>query len=193
MMTQSHLLITALVADRARRAGVRVRTWAALLGSVAPDLPLALLTGWFVVWRRQPGAEWFGTPYDDYFFGDPLWVVSHNILHAPLILAVVFLTGQWLSSRGQALGAATRWFAAGAAAHTLIDVFTHRHDGPLLLFPLDWSFRVQAPVSYWDPRYGGAVFFRFEIALDLLIAAYFLVVFARRVRRAGVRAGACES
>lgn len=186
MMTPSHLLVTGLVAHRLRRGGVRVAVAATLVGSVAPDLPLALLTLWFLARARPAGGEWFGELYDAYFFHEPVWIISHNILHAPLILGVLFLVGALLVARQRRVGDAVRWFAAGAAGHTLVDVFTHRHDGPLLLFPLEWSFRIQAPVSYWDPNYGGDVFFRFELAADLLIVGYFLfVLWGRRRAPAG--------
>jgi len=174
MMTQTHVLIAGLVVARVERARTRARAAAVLLGALAPDLPLLLLTVWYTAVRRPTGGDWFGMAYDRYFFHEPLWIVSHNILHAPLILAVLFAAGH--AARDRRAGDALRWFAGSAAGHTLVDVFTHRGDGPLLLFPFDWSYRVQAPVSYWDPRYGGDVFFRFELGLDLLIVAYLVTV-----------------
>lgn len=181
MMTQTHVLIAGFVVERVGRAQTRVRAAAVLLGALVPDLPLLLLTIWYVSLRRPAGGDWFGVAYDRYFFHEPLWIVSHNIFHAPLILAVLFAVGH--AARDRRLGDALRWFAGSAAGHTLIDVFTHREDGPLLLFPFDWSFRVQAPVSYWDPRYGGDVFFPLELGLDILIIAYLAAVLWRRERR----------
>lgn len=182
-MTQSHLLIAGLGAHGLRRSGVRVRTGAVLMGAVLPDVPLILLTAWFALApgraARVGGGDVFGPLYDRYFFEDPLWIVTHNALHAPILLVLVFAAGLALHRRGHWSGAATCWFAASAALHTLIDVGTHRDDGPLLLFPLDWSLRVHAPISYWDPRYGGSVFFRLELALDLLILAYFAAIYLR--------------
>lgn len=185
-MTQTHVLLTALAVERAGRAGLQVRGASAVFGSLAPDLPLLLLTLWYAVVVRPPGAQVFAEAYDAYFFQDPLWIVSHNLLHAPLVLAALFAFGHALRSGGRGAGGALRWFVAGAAGHTLIDVFTHRGDGPLLLFPFDWSFRFMAPVSYWDPRHGGNVVFPLEVALNVVIVAYFTLLLRRRRRGTGV-------
>jgi hypothetical protein len=182
-MTQSHLLVTGFATHRLRRSGVPVRTGAVLWGAVLPDVPLFVLTAWFflVPRRAAPAGGWdvFGALYDRYFFAEPLWIVAHNTLHAPLILALLFAAGVVLHRRGSGWGTAASWFAVSAALHTLMDVGTHREDGPLLLFPLDWTFRVRGPVSYWDPRYGGDVFFGLELGLDLIMVAYFVAVYVR--------------
>lgn len=161
----------------------RLRAGAALAGSFAPDVPLFMLTGWYLLMARSPGGPWFGEAYDQYFFDDPLWIIAHNFLHAPLILAALFALGYVRRLRDGGAGRALWWFSGAAAGHTLIDVFTHRHDGPLLLFPFDWSFRVQAPVSYWDPRYGGDLFFPLEVGFSLLIVVYLAAAAVRRHRR----------
>lgn len=195
MMTQSHFLVTAFVAHRCRKAGQPVRMGVALLGSVLPDLPLALLTVWFFAVPRaaEPAVagDPFGELYDRYFFNEPVWIVAHNMLHAPLILAALFGVGWLISRRGRPWGVTLCWFAAAAAFHTIIDVFTHHNDGPLLLFPFDWSLRAQAPISYWDPSHGGAIFSIFETGLDLAIIGYFLIVWIawRRSRETPSLAG----
>lgn len=195
MQTYSHFLVTALVGDRLRRRR-RVAFRALLAGGVLADVPLFLLTAWYAVRRTwlEPGAAtgpFFGAAYDRLFFHDPLWVVSHNLLHAPLILAAVALAG-WLlwrrdgdRSRGWGFGAL--WFSAGAALHTLIDVLTHHADGPLLFFPLDWSVRFQSPVSYWNPAHHAAVVGSVEHLLDAAVLVYFAWIWLRRRRETARR------
>lgn len=175
MMTQSHVLVTAFLGDRLHRRGVSVRRWAFALGGLAPDLPLIVLTLGYLTWRRfaEPlpsGEPLFGAAYDALYFGNPFWIVLTSLFHAPVMIALYAWYGRrsgrpWLW-----------WLAMGCALHTAIDVFTHRGDGPLLLFPFDWSYRYPAPVSYWDPAHGGATFALYENLLDVAIVGYFAVL-----------------
>jgi hypothetical protein len=175
MMTQSHFLITAFLGDRLGRRGVQVRLRGFLLGSLIPDLPLTILTfgyfayrAWFVA--LPAGEHIFGPSYDALYFSNPLWVFWTSLFHAPLVIAVMALVG---ARTGRP---ALYWFALGCGLHSLIDIFTHHNDGPLVFFPFNWSYRFPAPVSYWHPAYGGRTFALFENALDLLILVYFVAV-----------------
>ncbi|MCB0077474.1 MAG: DUF4184 family protein [Anaerolineales bacterium] len=175
MQTYSHFIITAgLKRVAARRRWLPVRGRAFLLGSVLPDLPLLLLTLWYfadIRWLRpeMADAQLFGAWYDDLFFNNLLWIVSHNLFHAPLIILSLGLIGWRGWKQGRGWGLALLWFAMGCGLHSLIDIFTHHHDGPLLLFPFDLSLRFQSPVSYWDPRHYGRLFAPLEHLLDVVL------------------------
>lgn len=67
------------------------------------------------------------------------------------------------------------WLAVGTQTHTLIDMVTHHSDGPLLFFPLNWSYRFPAPISYWEADYYGPVVIVVETVVNLLILGYFLL------------------
>lgn len=195
MQTYSHLLITAIAGDRLEKRGVAVSKKALLIGAVLPDLALITLTVGFVVYYRAiaphtyPDATLFGEVYDEYFFHHPLWVISHNFFHAPLILVVLMGIGYWGAQRGARWGRWLFWLASACALHTAIDIFTHRHDGPLLFFPFDWQTRYAAPVSYWDVRYGARLFAPLEHLLDVVIIGYLAWTWwQRRVRTAAQRA-----
>jgi hypothetical protein len=172
MMTQSHFLITALLGDRLRRRGVQVRLKGFLLGSFVADVPLTVLTlsyfayrAWFVA--LPEGEHIFGPSYDLLYFTNPFWIVWTSLFHAPLLIATMALVGSRTGRPG------LYWFALGCGLHSLIDIFTHHNDGPLLFFPFNWTYRYPAPVSYWHPADGGRTFAVFESALDVLIIAYF--------------------
>jgi hypothetical protein len=62
----------------------------------------------------------------------------------------------------------------GAGIHTVIDIATHVDDGPLLFFPFNWSYRLQSPISYWDPEHYGLIFAPLEHLLD--VALIFILV-----------------
>lgn len=189
MMTQSHVLITAFLGDRMHRRGARVRRLAFALGGLMPDVPLIVLTLGYFGWRRwvAPADDGFvfGPAYDALYFGDPIWIFLTSLFHAPLFIAAYALYAR-CTGRPRLW-----WFAMGCALHTIIDVFTHHNDGPLLLYPFDWSYRFAAPLSYWHPAYGGATFALYENLLDLAIVGYFLFramgVAARRLREARAR------
>jgi membrane-bound metal-dependent hydrolase YbcI (DUF457 family) len=182
MRTPSHFLMTAALDKALPR--VPIVKGAFLLGSVAPDLPLWTLSiggiiyyHWFLGWTF---SDTFRLLFDDLFFQNPLWIASHNFLHAPLVL----LTGigfVWRSRRN--IGSVSRWlfwFFLACLLHSIVDMFTHVDDGPLLFFPLDWSTRFQSSVSYWDDRYYGREFQRFEMTLNLVLVTYLVSPFLYR-------------
>lgn len=118
----------------------------------------------------------------DLFFRDPVWIVAHNFFHAPLVLAAIGGLGIWLRRQGNRWAQPLIWFALGAGLHTVIDIFTHTSDGPLLFFPLNWSYRFPSPVSYWEGS-TGRFFALFEWILDGSLLLYFALDWWRRRRR----------
>ena len=173
MTTPSHFIVTAALAKRRRK--IELPLWAVLFGSVAPDIPLYLLMSsttlymWLQGENLSEAHEWMA---ETLFYTSPYWVIPHNFLHAPIILGVG-LALFWRYRHTQ--GTVQRWlfwFLAAAALHTFIDILTHNSDGPLLLFPFDWSLRFSSPVSYWDPAHFGRQFFVFELTLDALLILY---------------------
>lgn len=185
MQTYTHFLATAFLGERLGRR-VRVRLAPFLLGSVLPDVPLILLTLWYFWSRNRLGAaaeHLFGPAYDELYFGDPVWIISTSLFHAPIVIAAMVAAGQWARARGRPWGGALFWFGLGCGFHTLLDIPTHRGDGPLLLFPFDWSYRLPAPLSYWDPAHGARIVAPLEHALDLAIVGYFAWLGVRRWRR----------
>ncbi|MEM8714252.1 MAG: metal-dependent hydrolase [Cyanobacteria bacterium P01_A01_bin.3] len=176
MNTPSHFLIGAATTKFSRHPVV---TSAFLLGSIAPDLPLYLLSigGYFYYTKRgMSAAETFRYMFDDLFFTDPVWIALHNALHSPLVLAVAIAL-LWTSR--DRIGSLARWsfyFFLACLLHTALDIPTHVHDGPLLLFPLNWSIRFRSSISYWDPNYFGREFTYFELALDALLLLVLAVI-----------------
>ena len=192
MQTYSHLLVTALAGDRLEKRGIALNKRAFLFGAVLPDLPLIALTLWFFVYHRliapqdYTNSQLFGEVYDAYFFRNPVWIIGHNFFHAPLILAVLIGVGYWGAQRGARWGSPLLWLATACLLHSVIDIFTHRNDGPLLLFPFDWQTRYMGPVSYWDPRYGARVFAPVEHLLNVAIIGY--LVWSWLKRRSSLKA-----
>lgn len=174
MNTPSHFLMTAVLDKSFPR--VPIVKSAFLLGSVAPDLPLWVLSlggviyyHWILGWEM--GAA-FQRMFDELFFQHPLWIVPHNFLHAPLIL-LAGLGLVWRSRRR--IGTRSRWlfwFLQACLLHTSVDIFTHVDDGPLIFFPFDWQMRFQSAVSYWDDRYHAQTFQVFEQSSNLLFLLY---------------------
>ncbi len=82
--------------------------------------------------------------YHALYFNNPLWIVSHNLFHAPFVIAVLFLVSVLAERHGLRWGPALRWLALGLALHSAVDILTHHDDGPLLFFPFDWRYRFPA-------------------------------------------------
>lgn len=175
MNTPSHLIVAAALRKSLRRRVPIIKS-AFLIGSVAPDIPLYLLTlGGFIYYQRILGwseRATFRYMFDTLFFNDPFWIATHNALHAPTTL-VILLAALWPFR--QRLDSPFRWwfwFVAGCMLHTALDIPTHVDDGPLLFFPFEWTTRYSSPVSYWDDRYFGREFAMFELTLDSILLGY---------------------
>lgn len=177
MRTYTHFFLTAVLYKRGAQ-GEQTRPGPSFLaGSILPDLPLALLTGGFLLWgRTQCGGDWSycGAEYDRLFFHNPGWILAYNLFHAPLLLLAYGLLGWWGWRREAAWGRPLFWLALGSGLHTLVDIPTHATDGPLLFFPFDWQTRFHSPISYWDPKYGGRIVRRVESVLVLASLLYLL-------------------
>lgn len=174
MMTPSHFIVTAALAKKQHT--FKLPLWAVLIGSIAPDIPLYLLMAGTTLYTQLLGERNFSEAHEwmaeTLFYTSPYWVIPHNFLHAPLILAVGLVLLWRYRHTQNTVQRWLFWFLAAAALHTLIDILTHNSDGPLLLFPFDWSLRFASPVSYWDPAHFGRQFFVFELTLNALLILY---------------------
>ncbi|MCA9936149.1 MAG: metal-dependent hydrolase [Ardenticatenaceae bacterium] len=186
MQTYSHFLLTKVLQVRLKKRDASGTTL--LLGSVLPDLPLFLLTIGYMVNRRwlnpAPAEGAFDAAYDMLYFNNPWWISLHSLLHAPLLILLYAGIGVVALRQGKRWGRPLLWFAIGCGLHSLIDIFTHVNDGPLLFFPLNWTYRFPAPVSYWDRRYGAQIFAPIEHAIDALILLWLGVRYFRKRRKA---------
>lgn len=184
MQTQSHFLGAGFIGKQLQQRGIPVRHKAWLLGSVIPDIPLAILTVLGTLYYR-----WFNTsvPADEIherlhfqlFFTNPWWIAGHNFFHSLLIGVLLLAVGWWTWRNQKSWGMTLVWFALGMLIHTMIDIFTHHSDGPVFLFPLTWSYRFQSPISYWETAYYGRQIRLFEMALNSLIILYFAIYWLR--------------
>jgi membrane-bound metal-dependent hydrolase YbcI (DUF457 family) len=171
--TPSHFIIHAALAKRAKNPNL-VRS-AFLWGAVAPDIPLVLLSMISPLYFRSQGmpmSESMPYIFDTLYFSNPWWISAHHLFHAPFLLALYALFLYPLREKRWAKW--LLWFVAGCALHTLVDILTHYDDGPLVFFPLNWSYRFHS-ISYWDRRHGGSWFAWLELALDVFLLGYLLI------------------
>lgn len=184
MQTYSHLILTAALNHVLKdKADIPIHSTAFLFGSFAPDVALGLLSAGFVIDRRLKKLDqiWCGDEFNAIFFNDPRWILSHNLLHAPLLLLLLTVTGAYVGARlRQTWGWSLFWFALGCAFHSSLDLLTHHDDGPLIWFPFDWKTRFQSRFSYWDRQHGAALFAPLEHLLDLALLVYFMIGFVRK-------------
>jgi len=177
------MIITAAV--RKRFVARAIPAAAVLWGSVAPDLPLTVMSilgaSYFHFIVGMPVNDALNLIFYDLFFHDPLWIAAHNTLQAPLILGMsLLLLWRYQCDETTPLRRWLFWFVAACTLHSVIDIFTHNDDGPLLLFPVNWQHRFESPVSYWDTEHYGGIFTIFESILNLALLSYLLLPRARR-------------
>jgi hypothetical protein len=141
----------------------------AVLGSVAPDLPAAILTPVLAA-RGRARTEMLDAVYHDERWS-PVHMAAHSVF-APLALV--------------AGGRRARWVAAGWAGHLFADYFTHHSDAWPPAWPVS-SRRWASPVSYWEHEFHALAYQRSE-AVALTVAT---LTDAHQTRRmAGVVAAA---
>ena len=188
MNTFSHLIINAALRKKADRSDIPRSAF--LLGAVAPDVPLGLLSVGFILYQRfaaEPCTQGVcGAAYDNLYFTNPWWIAAHNFLHSPTALFIYLGRAVALSAaagHARSLAAVVR---VGLPVHTTIDIATHAADGPVLLWPFEWFTRFHSPISYYDPAYFGRQFAVFERALDVALLGYLIIprLIARFSRRA---------
>jgi hypothetical protein len=210
MQTYSHLILTAALHralkqqagggeaanDSLQVKGVALpplRAGALMWGSVAPDLPLILLTFIYIgadTWAGRSmlpeasPAESYVAYLFDYLFFHNRWVMTlHNLFHGPLMILFYLAAGYWGWKLGRRWAPALFWFALSCGLHTAIDIPLHTDDGPLLLFPFYWEERFRSPISYWDPAYYGRLWFPLEHLVMFGLLIYLLITWWRARKR----------
>ena len=177
MNTPSHWLMTVAIGKFYKPLKNAPR-WALGLGSIAPDIPLYVMSfGGIYYFRNIKGwsdKETFSHLFDYLYFHDPLWIGFHNFLHSPTMLLILAITMLAIRSKFPRFSRWSLYFLGACFLHSLVDIVTHHDDGPVLFFPFNWSYRFPSPVSYWDPKHFGGPFMFFEAALDLVLI-FFLV------------------
>ena len=174
MNTPTHFLMTA--AFRKALPRLRMVRGAVLWGSVAPDIPLYVLSiGGLIYFHQVTGRTLSDAAqhiFSTLYFEDPVWIGLHNCLHSPLSLFGLLTLNTLLLPRTSDWANWIRWFLFACLLHSIVDIFTHYDDGPLLLWPLNWRLRFPSPVSYWDHQHYGNEAARFELLLNLGLIAY---------------------
>ena len=202
MNTWSHLLVGAVINRPVKKSQETkesqlppIQTKWFLFGSVLPDLMLIFMAIIAIGVDLSRGVYTLSTMFDrpegggdgppeafnestigwlfrDAYFTDPWVKAGHSIFGTPIMLIAYILIGYWLWKNGRKWGPVIFWLALGAMIHTLADIPLHTDDGPLLFWPLNWSYRFESPVSYWDPDHHGRTWAIFETWLNVALIAW---------------------
>lgn len=168
MNTPAHAVINLALLEKRAPEG---STWPILLGAVLPDLPIFV----FYVYDRAVAGRAESVVWShDYFVS--AWQPVIDALHSfPLVLLA--LVAAWRLKAFRAVA-----FSLSLLLHAVCDFLLHNDDAHRQLFPFS-DYRFRSPVSYWDPRYHGALGALFELAAVVLASA----VLARRHRSLAAR------
>lgn len=171
MQTPTHLIMSTALQYPLRRFNIPLSRSGLLIGAVVPDMGLLILSAiyWHIYVQRQqrytPDTIW--EHLNTLFFTDPIWIFGHNVFHSLVIGSALLAIGWRLIQRNSS--PFVFWFAASMLLHTSIDIVTHISDGPVFLFPLNWTYRFVGPVSYWE---SGRWFVMLEYGLNAVLLAY---------------------
>lgn len=93
MITPTHVVINVGLAKRFKARPMfadRSTRRLFILGGLAPDLGLYATTlgatAYLVIGRGWGVRQSLQVIFDDYFYSEPVFVVAHNMLHAPLVI-----------------------------------------------------------------------------------------------------------
>ncbi len=171
----THLVINAAIEKKYGEKSGIVKS-AFLWGSVAPDIPLGLLSLGYVIYNRyisaQPVSGMMNSAFDNLYFNNPFWIASHNFLHSPTALLIYAILLWRYKDQPNTRGHWWLWFVFGNMVHSVIDILTHFNDGPVLFFPFDWHTRFQSPISYWDRSHYASQFFWVELGINVVLLGY---------------------
>ncbi|MBC7281378.1 hypothetical protein [Hoeflea sp.] len=179
MNTQSHLLLASALFTRPGR-DYRLRNAAVIIGALTPD---AVIFAMFV-WSKLVGAP-ESEVWSNWYFNPP-WLTAIDWMNSLPLFGAVLLVG-WLLPKDPpglaVLSSALMLFALAAITHLLADLPLHVNDGHAHFVPFtEWRF--VSPVSYWDPRYYGAIVSLLELALGIVL----IIILWRRFAGWQVRA-----
>lgn len=176
MKTPTHAAINYLIVRKWNLSPFNQKMF--VLGGIAPDVPICML--FVALWLILP-KESLLIPNFSELYDHNLWVIGfHNVLHSPVSLALIWLLFHRISRIERSLTI----FLLGSLSHSIIDVFTHVNDGPLIFWPLDWQFKFTSFISHWNfNHYGIVVMF---IEATIILAALLLFFVERYLKRKGI-------
>ncbi len=135
MNTPAHLLIGAAAFARPARGPT---LWAALLGSLLPDLSLYVMVGASLFVLGIPEQVVFGQLYFS-----PAWQTVFAVDNSFILWGVTLVIGVWRGWHFLTVA------ASAGLLHLAMDFALHAGDGRPQFWPLsDWVFH--SPVSYWN-------------------------------------------
>lgn len=179
MKTPTHMVLGLIVARLLPGKGSNKSRWV-VLGAAAPDLPLITVAAgcWVAAHCGEAGfmPSCFIYLVDRFYFGDPIFMTMHHLLHSPTSL--LLMIGVWYVA-GRPFARRALWFLAGATSHALVDLFTHARDGILIFWPFNWSYRFDAGVNQFDLSGAGLVL----VCLEGTILVGFLTLAGHRFIR----------
>ena len=141
MKTPTHLAINWLILKRFNVS--KKNQIAFLLGGVMPDVAI-ILTFTFVFLLVHPFSEALATFRA--LYDHNVWLIGlHSLFHSPLSLAFLFLFAFVIKPYQRRLES----FLAGCFCHSLIDIYTHVDDGPLVFWPRKEASYKSSRLSVW--------------------------------------------
>lgn len=157
--------------------------WALGLGSIAPDIPLYFLSFGGIYYFKYV-LEWsddktFPHLFHQLYYHDPIWISLHNFLHSPVMIIILATIALLARPRFPKSSRWSLFFLSACMLHSIVDILTHNDDGPVLFYPLNWSYRFSSPVSYWDPDHFGRPFMVFEGILNVVLISLLVWIWRR--------------
>ncbi len=159
MNTPAHVVLNLLVVGKGSG-----QPWKPiLLGALLPDLPMVVMyaiergmlgTPEIVIWQERYFSEGWQL-FVDVFNSLPLMLVAYGIAR--------FRSWRFLE-----------FMALSMLLHASADLLVHNDDAHRHFLPMS-SWRLESPVSYWDPKHFGHIFAPIELA-SVLVGSVWLML-----------------
>lgn len=175
MKTPTHIAINYLLFKRFKIPEPLQKYF--LIGGALPDLPICFIFA--VVYLQSSGHAEGIAAFRKLYETDALVIGLHNLLHSPVSLALL-LTLEFLFGKHRSKWA---FLLAGCFIHSLVDIYTHVDDGPLMFWPFNWELRFTSVLSHWDSNFGSIYVVLTEV---FILCAAAITYWIHRQRRADV-------
>lgn len=178
MQTYSHFLLTLTLSKPLGKwldgttTVPAFRKFGFVFGSILPDTPLILTTIVCMLVDSVSDADATTHLFKEWYFENPWVKAEHNIFHSPITLGLMLFASFCAWKRGVERVSWAYWCLLGCCLHTTCDIPVHHDDGPLILFPINWNYRFESPISYYDPDFYGREFATVEHVADLIMIVW---------------------
>ncbi len=129
------------------------------VGAVLPDLAMMFFYAWHKLLGTAEDAIW------SYHYFEASWQALFDLCNSiPLVVAAMFYF-YWRKKTAMVC------LFASMLVHCVLDLFVHNDDAHRHFYPFS-NWKLESPISYWDPSYHGDIVGMIEVAAVVVLSIW---------------------